>query len=134
MKKWILGFILLLVVAIIFGEWLFNQPCPPPEKPKNVPIDAVWKGGCDGGNWIELVSIEKDKIRFRIFRDWNGDLILDANFKHQNCSNFELTKSNWSEQVAYFETTIELADRKGNNKRCSLEPIYPAYFKEKFDE
>jgi len=60
--------------------------CDPPQKPNKVPNSAVWKGGCDGGNWIELVSVEKEKIRFRIYRDWNGKLILDADFEYNIAS------------------------------------------------
>ncbi len=76
--------------------------CDPPQKPNKVPNSAVWKGGCDGGNWIELVSVEKEKIRFRIYRDWNGKLILDADFEYKGCTEFRLTKSNWIKCIAGF--------------------------------
>ncbi len=133
MKKWM--YILLGVVAL--GVFLYfsvdiktNTGCPPPDKPKGVPESAIWAGGCDGGNWMELVSIEKDKARFRIYRDWNGDLILDADFKHKDCNEFRLSKTNWVEYVSYFGSAIELMNKDGINTRCRLEPIYPAYQEE----
>jgi hypothetical protein len=98
-----------------------------------VPTEAVWKGDCDGGNWIELVAIEKDKVRFKIFRDWNGDLILDADFEYRDCNKLHLTMENWIEYVAYFGTGIELMNNKEIKQGCRLEPIYPAYFEEKIE-
>lgn len=133
MKKWIY---IILAVVVVSAVLYFsvsintNTGCPPPEKPNNVPKSAVWAGGCDGGNWIELVSIEKEKIRFRIYRDWNGDLILDADFEYKDCNEFRLSESNWSEYVSYFGNAIELMDKEGINARCRLEPIYPAYEEE----
>ena len=97
MKKW-LYIILAIVVVSVFLYFSVtiktNTGCPPPDRPDKVPASAVWKGDCDGGSWIELVSIEEEKIRFRAYRDWNGDLILDANFKYKDCGEFRLTGSN----------------------------------------
>lgn len=122
MKKGILIFLLVVVFGFLFWKWFFNQPCLPPDRPDALPKEAVWKGGCDGGNWIEFVSIEKEKIRFRIYRDWNGELILDADFNYIDCNTTKLTETNWSEQIAYFDEALKL-----NNGKCRLEPIYPAH-------
>jgi len=136
MKKWmyiLLGIVALGVVLYLSVDINTNTGCPPPEKPNGVPQSAAWVGGCDGGNWIELVSIEKEKVRFRIYRDWNGDLILDADFEYQGCDEFRLTKSNWEEYVAYFGSAIELMNKSGVNDRCRLEPVYPAYEEESIE-
>ena len=53
--------VIFLVVGVIMTlDWLMGLPCPPPPKPQDVPISAVYIGGCDGGDWIELVSIKSD--------------------------------------------------------------------------
>ncbi len=123
MKKKLLIIVLIVVFCLAFFWWFFSPSCVPPKKPENVPSSAVWKGGCDGGNWIELVYIKKGKIRFRIYRDWNGDLVLDANFKYQSCNNFRLTEFNWEEKiVGYLNESINI---KQNS--CYLVPVYPAY-------
>jgi len=127
---------ILLAVAVISVIIYFSVSvkigggCPPPEKPSVVPKSAAWVGGCDGGNWIELVSIEQDKVRFRIYRDWNGDLVLDADFEYQDCKEFRLNKSSWSESLAYFGNYIALMEQEGESIKCRLEPIYPAYYEE----
>lgn len=131
MKKGILMLILLAICGIIFWKWFSNQPCLPPDRP-TLPKEAVWKGGCDGGNWIELVLIEKEKVRFRIYRDWNGELILDADFKYKDCGIFKLTNINWTEHIAYFDETLVIYESSDLGK-CHLEPIYPAYQDEKLE-
>lgn len=130
---YIIGVILLIIAGILFYKWFFNQPCIEPNKPENVPYSAIWKGSCDGGNWIELVSVEKEKIRFRIYRDWNGDLILDADFKYQNCDSFRLDESNWHKHIAYFENHSFILYNNGKPKECVLGPIYPAYSEDKLE-
>ena len=138
MKKWM--FIVLVVLAVvvllvvlIFKYGSFGNGCPPPDKPKNVPITAVWKGDCDGGSWIELVVIKKDKYRFRIYRDWNGELILDADFEHIDCETFSITKSNWSKHIAYFKNNLEIYGSSNAARRCKLVPIYPVYYEEQLE-
>jgi hypothetical protein len=134
MKKviWIIVAILvLLILCKVFINWLSTAPCPPPEKPDNVPSSAVWKGGCDGGNWIELVSLKEDVVRFRIYRDWNGKLMLDADFNYQECSNFRLNENNWENCAGDFiNGNIGIHVNCHSNIKCRLEPIYPAYYEE----
>lgn len=132
MKKWLIIILALIVFGMLFSKWFFNQPCEPPKKPNGVPVSAVWKGGCDGGNWIELVSIKNDTLRFKIYRDWNGDLLLDADFQYVNCNSFRLTKSNWVEHIAYFGEALEIYE-KSNAGKCRLTPITPVYYEEKLE-
>jgi len=127
------GIIIFTVCTILFFNWLFKQPCKEWEKPANVPVSAIWKGGCDGGNWVELVDIKADTIRFRIYSDWNGDLILDADFVSENCNNLLLTKANWSEYITYFDGTKLYSKIQLDSGYSHLVPIFPAYYEKKFE-
>ena len=103
-----------------------KNSCPPPEKPKSLTENTVWFGDCDGGNWIELVNVDKEAklIRFKIYRDYDGTLEMDADFNLGNCDFNDINKSNWTEKiVGYINETISL---KGD-KDCFLKPVYPAY-------
>lgn len=103
--------------------------CPPPRKPKKVPQAAVWKGSCAGGNWIELVAIQEKRMRFRIYEDRRGKLLLDADFEHRDCNGVRLTESSWMNHVMSFGYALELEhppDAK-YGPRCRLEPVYPAH-------
>ena len=124
----------LFIVLFLFGKSLFYRPCPTPEKPKNVPKEAVWKGDCDGGSWVELVSINENKVRFKIYRDWNGELVLDADFESKDCTNYRITKNNWIECSGDFiNGDIGIHVDCDSNLKCRLEPIYPAYYEEKLE-
>ncbi len=129
----IVFFLLLVVVGYYYINWAFNQPCPPPDKPKNVPIEAVWSGGCDGGDWIELVEIKKNAYRFRIYQDWNGELKMDADFFF-NDEKANLTFTDWQTKICCYSQSIDstvtlsvLEDLKNPKKRYNLKSIYPAY-------
>lgn len=132
MKKKILIIILIVfssfVGVVLLYNFLFDRPCSEWIKPESVPSSAIWKGGCDGGNWIELVELKKDTIRFRVYRDWDGELILDSDFKYSNCNNFRLTESNWNEYIAYFGNTLEIYENS-NMGKCRLLRINPSYYK-----
>jgi len=118
-----LTLVFLVVIGLVFYKWFFNQPCKEPEKPKNVPLTAMWKGGCDGGHWIELVSIQDEVLRFKIYRDWNGELILDSYFKHYECEDFKITHANWKKHIAYFGNDLMLYEKNNIPKECKLIPI-----------
>jgi hypothetical protein len=130
-----IGVIILLIIGILFYKWFVNQPCAEWEKPNNVPLSAVWIGGCDGGNGIELVSMKNDTCRFRIYRDWSGDLILDADFVYENCNNSQPTKTNWREYIAYFDGDALGIHSKfqSDSSYCQLVPVFPAYYEEKIE-
>jgi hypothetical protein len=121
----------IFVVIFVLGYFAIdcNVGCDPPAKPPKVPASAIWKGDCDGGDWVELVDIKKDTVRFRIYRDWNGELILDADFIYENCNSLRLTQSNWNEYIAYFGNALEIYSKsQSDNSLCRLVPIFPAYY------
>lgn len=133
MKKLTFIFIGCIVLGFIFWKWFFNQPCPPPDKPRNVPLEAVWSGGCDGGDWIELVEIKKNKYRFRIYQDWSGELKMDADFEFKN-DKINLALTDWQTKVCCYSQSIDslvtLSVIEGKNsamKHYNLQSIYPAY-------
>lgn len=128
MKKLILS-IFVVSVIIVIGWFLVklssNWNCDSPQKPVSVPQSAVWRGGCDDGNWIDLVNIYQNKYRFRIYRDWDGALEMDADFEAENCFGLIITHLNWKEVVAtYLNETMNIGQGK---IKCELKPVYPAY-------
>lgn len=129
----------LLLGGYFFFGWFFNQPCIPPAKPKDVPIQAEWFGGCDGGNWIQLVSTNDEKYRFRIYRDWDGNLQMDADFVVKECNGLTLDHSNFAKVIAYYslglndEVRLEVRSETGQQINCYLELAPPAYGGEDWD-
>ena len=123
---------MIIIVGIMLSfTWLFKRPCVDSGKSGNIPSSAIWKGGCDGGVWMELVDIKADTIRFRIYQDWNGELLLDANFVSENCTDLLLTSTNWSEYIDYFDGTKIYSKVQVGNGYCRLVPVFPTYYEEK---
>jgi hypothetical protein len=50
------------------------------ENTTNIPKAAIRKGGVEGAFWIHLVSKKEAFYKFKIYDDYNGELVLEANF------------------------------------------------------
>lgn len=125
--------VLILIGGLFYLKGGFNNPCLPPVRPVTVPKDAIWSGDCDGGNWIELVEIKNNRYRFRIYQDYNGVLLMDANFK-SNCNKCSIDMYNWKNLVCCYSLSnsdstyrLELKKNEGTGEDCYLESVYPAY-------
>ncbi|RZJ75467.1 MAG: hypothetical protein EOO45_05510 [Flavobacterium sp.] len=82
-QRVLFGIIIIFSLALIVIYFRNSEiGCAAPERVKNIPKDAVWKGGVDGGFWFQAVSRDSLKAgyRFRIYSDYNGELIIDADF------------------------------------------------------
>lgn len=95
-----------------------------PERVGKISKDAFWVGGIDGGQWYLVDSINKaDKtIHFKIFNDYNGDLVVDKIFKLHCDNNLEVKWDNIHGQINAFDgqriilTTIDI-----DGKYCFFE-------------
>lgn len=132
MSKKIILIVALVGVVGYFGFRFFvsgmNKPCDPPERPTGLSSNAKWHGGCDGGNWIELVSISDNKYRFKVYRDWDGVLNMDADFVPENCNQLNLTDKNWDALISYYtqdDSSVYITIK--NETDCRLKSVYPAY-------
>jgi hypothetical protein len=128
--------VILIVISVgIFGYLGFrffidgmNRPCSPPERPTGLPANAKWFGGCDGGNWIELISSTDSKYRFKVYRDWDGVLSMDADFVVEGCDKLEITSENWIGLISYYNQSDSLAYIMIKDQSdCRLKSVFPAY-------
>jgi hypothetical protein len=125
--KHILGLIA-VVIIITFGVyfWLLSgNSTEPPERLTNIPETAIWKGGADGGYWYDIVNIDnvKKSYRFRIYDDYEGSLVLDADFrKNTSCDDSYSLDRNILEKINYFN--FDKIVMIGN---CELNIIKPVY-------
>lgn len=53
-----------------------------PERPTNVPPEAVWSGGVDGGSWILCSPLDERRIRYacKTYNDFNGTMSSDGEY------------------------------------------------------
>lgn len=127
----LIGGVIVVGGIILFSSRLFNPPCNRCERPVNVPAQAIWKGGHDGGHWIELVNMKNDTIRFRIYRDFDGALILDADFIPKTGNDLHLTRANWDSLIDYFDGEKIGGKIKPENEYLQWALVSPAYYEEK---
>nr|WP_295922515.1 hypothetical protein [uncultured Dyadobacter sp.] len=76
MKNTISKLLLICISACSVGE---------KQRPPGVPQSAIWKGGVDGGVWIEFVSVRTTSVEANIFFE-DGGIWESGTFKKQgNC-------------------------------------------------
>ena len=111
-----------MVLGFLFFFIKTNSDYSIPTRPSKVPYDAIWKGGKDGGFWFSYVNQSNELIRLQIFNDYNGTMLLDANFKPAKDCQLPKGKAVMNEINYYDFQKIVL------NNNCELRPILP-YFK-----
>ena len=119
----LLGVLLLLGIGFYF--LIMSDYNLKPKRLDSIPESTTWIGGVDEGFWFEIIEIDsKERVyRFKIYNDYNGELVLDAKFiKDSACDNeYPLNKSVLN-KISHFEfDKIEMIDN------CKLILIKPAY-------
>ncbi len=120
----LIGIVLLLGIG--FYIWIIiGRSNPNPTRFNNIPESSVWIGGTDGGYWFNIIDIDSiNKIyRFRIYNDYNGELVLDANFvKDSVCNNKLPLNKSVLKEIKFFDF-----DKIVLLNNCMLIMIKPAY-------
>lgn len=115
-----------ITLAIGFYFWLMTSNNPkPPERLANIPKTATWIGGVDEGFWYDIVSVNEEKktYRFKIYNDYEGDLVMDANFKKDSlCKKEYPLDKNILQKINFFNF-----DKIGMIDSCELRLLEPAY-------
>mgnify|MGYP004465288423 FL=1 len=73
--------------------------------------------------------MKRDLFLLRSMVDWNGELILDADFVYQKKDDIRLTKANWDKYLNYFDGEVICTQIiRDDNRYCLLIPVFPAYY------
>ena len=128
MKKiyWFLFFIFVVLIAA-YGYSGYSLICPPPEKAATLPEKVIWRGSCDGGEWIEFVSFdaEQKKYHFRIYEGFSGQIMLDANFIEGKRTQCRIDTSDILDEIERFAIHPDFGGQLHFNKGCFLQALYP---------
>ena len=68
-KKITLFITMIFIIIIIIVAIFYNKPLSPPERIGDIPINAFWVGGSDGGLWYEFFTNNDSIYHFRIYND-----------------------------------------------------------------
>lgn len=95
-----------------------------PDRADNIPKNAFWVGGADGGNWylVDKIDSLSQTIHFKIYNDYNGNLIVDKVFKLYCDSDTKINLSDVKNLINAFDgQRIFLTTINRNNKYCYFE-------------
>lgn len=93
------GFVGLILIVMIFLACDVQEK---KERPIQVPKDALWKGGVDGGCWILFSSVTDTIVEATIFHG-NGELWEKGRFK--KASKCELNRTEIVNEISAFDGT-----------------------------
>lgn len=131
MNRITITFFILICHLLLFSSCLNNGTKDNNlKKPKNIPSNAFWVGGVDGGNWflIKKIHPHKNCASIDIYNEHNGNIIISKKFFlvcaldtpsfNQN-QYFHILDSLQANIIAFDGTSIILKTIF-NNKNCVL--------------
>lgn len=87
-KRRVLLLVSSVLVLFLLAYFIFFPRSASHHHLSNIPDQAKWVGGADGGCWVEVVGVVSNSaFRLRIYRDNDGGLESDTIFVlNQQCS------------------------------------------------
>lgn len=130
----IIAFLIMVLIGVLITFIWYVVRVPnkdEPEKLNNISKNAVWKGSSEEGFWFELIKIDSvNKVwRFRIYNDYSGQLMADADFVKMADCKYELPLSDEIfNDILYFE--FDKIEIKNGCNLLMLKPIHNGILKQ----
>lgn len=120
MRKLDAFFLFAVVLSIIFFTSCKQSKVKTPDRLRNIPEEAKWIGGVDGGSWYHLSEVLSDTaFKIKIYNDGNGELEVDTIFiLNSSCALKKVDTSTLMKSIDGFDGEKILLNI--GNKRCSL--------------
>jgi hypothetical protein len=83
MRNKLIALLCLLLIGSVAIFFLFNKKpeVHPPVQVSNIPSNAKWVGGVDGGNWYQIKKVLSPNVfRIAIYNESSGDIEVDTTF------------------------------------------------------
>jgi hypothetical protein len=125
MKKNLIVILVIFIAAfVIFYFLMSNRKITPLERQSNIPTQARWVGGADGGTWFEIIKALPDSsFRIKLYNDYSGEIIVDTIFVLSNeCSSSKIDSTTLIKKIRSYDGENILLDLIENNKHCFLTP------------
>ena len=95
-----------------------------PKRHADVPDEAVWYGGEDGGSWI---TVDKGKTvnsyKIKVFNDFTGEKKIDSLYTLSSpCRDIGLNTDSIVKYIDAFDGNLVLLSIVKDGKYCSLAP------------
>lgn len=112
--------VVMIVVLLIFCKTTTNVQ--PPKKLENIPNQAVWRGGVDGGRWFLIDKVLSDtSVKMKIYNELTGELLIDSIFTlDENCINNRIDSQTLLSQISMYDGEKILLNTTKNDMYCTL--------------
>jgi hypothetical protein len=125
MIKKVSFFIGIAILSFLLGWWAMkeNASTNRPIRPENVPEEAFWAGGADGGNWylINKVDTIQNRAIITVYNDQSGDRILTKWFLINCPSDHAVSITNLRELINAFDGERIYLKAKNGKKECLMQ-------------
>ena len=94
-----------------------------PVRPNNIPYEAFWAGGTDGGNWylVDDIHNHRNSVKLKVFSDNDGSLIVAGKFVIL-CPNTNITFiQDLKNQISSFDGEKIYLKASAGKKPCWLQ-------------
>ncbi len=111
-------FLIIIGAFICVYAWFSNlEVWTPPIKPQNVPEDAVWVGGYDGGCFVRIDSEYSDTTRFVIYFDSDGEIWYDGLFSCDKSDFVTISELDWNDLLCCYNGEMLLMKDPNDKQR-----------------
>jgi len=114
--------VVLIILLLTVYFYLSKSGIKPPERLGNIPKQAEWVGGVDGGSWYQVTKIiSKNTFRVKIYDEGNGELEIDTTFTlNPDCSFKEIDSTLLVKSINGYDGEKILLSLPEKGKQCSL--------------
>ena len=117
MKNWILivatpCLIALFVVGVMLYRYINSSEAAAEAQPRpqNVPAQASWVGGADGGVYIQTVKFERKRAQLKVFME-TGDVLSEGWFSLSEGCEFD-TSEQMAEEFGGFDGNVVILKKE----------------------
>lgn len=116
---------------ILFSTFCVVYSCDrtiPPKKFDSLPKESFWRGGVDGGHWIQINSYNDSIANISVYHDWDGSLMERGDFKIcEECNNIKIGFKDLEKEILLFDgMNVVLKKVDSTNHYCYLKEVHKA--------
>ncbi len=110
-------------IIVVMFVTMCNVATKPPERKSNIPSEAQWYGGKDGGVWIVVSSSHRpNSFNVVVYNENNGNVIVKGLYRASaECSNGNLTVEEVRKYINAFDGEKILLQKIKQDRYCTLE-------------
>ena len=122
-KKITLFITMIFIIIIIIVAIFYNKPLSPPERIGDIPINAFWVGGSDGGLWYEFFTNNDSIYHFRIYNDFSGLKTFEGDYKVSGQCKDEIKNANLKDIISHSTNDRIYLTINDKGKLCYFEKV-----------